>query len=58
MNSGQPQKENDVLSLSAKRENVHTTSSLDLNPNILQVQGCSVPELFLQLISNDCDTFK
>lgn len=40
------------------RENVRMTSSLDLNLNILQIQGCSVPELFLQLISNECDTFK
>lgn len=58
MNFGQRQKENDVLFPSAKHKNVHTTSRLDLNLNILQVQGCCVPELFLQLISNECDTFK
>lgn len=51
MNFGQAQKENAIFFVSAKRENVHAASRLDLNPNILQVQGCSIQELFLQLIS-------
>lgn len=53
MSFGQAQKQNAVFFLSAKRENVHATSRLDLNLNILQVRSCSVRELFLQLISNE-----
>lgn len=58
MNFGQPQQANDVLFLPAAHENVRTASRLDLNPNILHVQGRSVPDLVLQRISNERDTFK
>lgn len=52
---GQPYNEN---APSAKWENAHMKSSLNLNLYVPQIQGCSILALLLQLISDECDSFK